>query len=83
MRPSLSLFLYNKQAESSGRQTSSSYGMSAPYDYYHCSIVMMLLYILCLNLVAVLFFSIPALWFARKASIEHKNKNDVILYCVT
>ena len=68
-----------KQAESSGRQTSSSYGMSAPYDYYHCSIVMMLLYILCLNLVAVLLFSIPALWFAKKVyyaciHIEHKNK---------
>lgn len=63
------------QAESSGRQTSSSYGISAPYDYYHCTIVMMLLYIVCLNLVAVLLFSIPALWFARKA-MQAKYEGD-------
>ena len=61
--------------ESSGRQTSSSYGMTAPYDYYHCSIVMMLIYILCLDVVAVLLFSLPAVWFAKKVRREAQSLN--------
>lgn len=59
-----------QQLESSSRQTSSSYGLSTPYDYYYCSIVMMLLYILCLNIVAVFLCSIPALWFAKKVGTQ-------------
>ena len=59
--------------ELSGRQTSSSYGMSDPYDYFHCSVVMMIIYMLCLNVVVVLACSLPALWFARKVSHQMRR----------